>query len=154
MTGISVDYTVGGPVGEGAGPTEMATDIAAAVDANGDFDAIAEGATVFADNAADGPTTDLTDGNTGFVFAVTQQGSDAGDTIPVEAFCTIDNRLGIRSEVDFLSFSIANGTGGIIGPAGIIPGPRLSTPARVANDGRNSATNFVSKKKRNNPLNG
>ena len=154
LTGISVSYTVGGDVTQGAEPSVIAAAIASAVDANGDFDVIAEGATVFADNAADGPTTDLTDGDTGFVFTVTQQGADASDTIPVEAFCTLDGRLGFRSEVDFLSFSIANGTGGIIGPAGIIPGPRLSTPARVANDGRNAATNYVSKKKRNNPLDG
>jgi len=154
LTGIPVAYDVGGDVTQGAEPSVIATDIAAAIDANGDFDVIAEGATVFVDNAADGPTTDLTDGDTGFVFTVTQQGADASDTIPVEAFCTIDGRLGFRSEVDFLSFSIANGTGGIIGPAGIIPGPRLSTPASVANKGRNAATNFVSKKKRNNPLDG
>ncbi len=152
LTGIPVSYTVGGDVTQGAGPAVIATDIKDAILGNADFGATVEGQTVFVTNAADGPTTDLTDGDTGFIFTVTQQGADTSDSIPVQAFCTIDNRLGFRSQEDFLTFTVNNGTGGIIGPAGIIPGPRLSSPKKVANSGRDSATSYVSKKKRNNPL--
>ena len=95
--------------------------------------------------------SDAADVNTGFFILVTVQGSDgAGDAVPVQAFCEFPGpRLGIRCQEDFITFGISNGSGGIIGPAGIIPGTRLSTPARVADQGRSLSLNHFAGTRRN-----
>ena len=66
----------------------------------------------------------------------------------VQAFCIQPgNRIGIRAQVPFLTFEINNGSGGIVGPAGMVPGERSSTPKRVSDEGRNAAVgNYVGKR--------
>lgn len=124
--------------------------VATAVGGNADFGASGT-TTVTITNAATGVTTDAADVDTGFGVSVTQQGSGgSGDAVPVQAFCEFPGpRLGIRGQEDFLTFELANGSGGIIGPAGIIPGTRLSTPARVADQGRNLSLNHFAGTRRN-----
>jgi len=68
----------------------------------------------------------------------------------VQAVCVQPgNRLGFRASDDFVSFEISNGAGGIIGPGGVIPGTRLSAPARVADQGRNLSLNHFAGTPRN-----
>ena len=103
-----------------------------------------------------GNVTDPVDGAvaTGATIATTVQGVDpAGGTAAVEAFCIQPgNRIGFRATSDFVTFELANGTGGIIGPAGVIPGTYLSTPARVADQGRDLSLNNFSGSRRNSVL--
>jgi hypothetical protein len=93
--------------------------------------------------ASVGNVTDPVDGavSTGATIATTVQGVDpVAGTAPVEAYCIQPGgRLGFRGTSDFITMDIANGSGGIIGPAGIIPGVRRSTPARVSDQGRDLA---------------
>jgi len=88
---------------------------------------------------------------TGAIIGTTVQGVDpVAGTAPMEAFCIHPgNRIGFRGTDDFVTFAVANGSGGIIGPAGIIPGVRLSTPARVADQGRNLSLNHFAGTRRN-----
>jgi len=95
-----------------------------------------------------GNVTDPVDGAvaTGATIITTTQGAaPVGGSSDVEAYCIQPGfRLGFRGTVAFTTFALANGSGGIIGPAGIIPGTRLNTPARVADQGRNlSLGNFA-----------
>jgi len=130
-TGIPVVYAVNDAF------STIATKVKNAIDANGDFSAGEEG-TITITAAATGPTTDAADVDTGFAIAVTVQGADAiGGVSSVEVYCEQPGpRLAIRATEDFVTFELANGTGGVIGPAGIIPGERSSKPKQVADQGR------------------
>lgn len=151
----SVDPAPGGttglPVPYAVNDTDAAIGgaIATAVGGNADFSASGT-TTVTITTAATGVTTDASDGDTGFGISVTQQGS-AGSAggIDIQAYKTADMQLGFRAQADFLTFAISNGAGGIIGPAGIIPGTYLSTPARVADQGRTLSLNHFAGTRRN-----
>lgn len=146
-TGIAATYAVGDAA------ATVGAAVASAVGGNADFSASGT-TTVTITAAATGVTTDAADVSTGFAISVTVQGSaGSGDAVPVQAFCEFPGpRLGIRAQEDFITFELANGSGGIIGPAGIIPGTYLSTPARVADQGRDLSLNHFAGTRRNTEL--
>ena len=100
--------------------SEIGSALRIAIGANADFSTEGVGTDVEISNAAVGATTDASDVDTGLTLTVDVQGSDViGDAIGVTAFKTINNKLAFRSQVDFLAFEVADGGGGVLGPAGI-----------------------------------
>jgi hypothetical protein len=126
----------------------------AAIGGLGDFGASDEGSLVTVTNAATGDTTDAADVDTGFAITTTVQGAAAiGDCCPITAFCEFPGpRLGFRTQEPFVNFIISNAGGGIIGPAGIIPGPRSSKPKQVSQQGRDLSLGNFAGARRSNPL--
>jgi len=140
----SVDPAIGGRTGI---PVALAADLSdgeiggailAAVGANADFFTEGAGVSSEINNVVAGVTTDSADTDSGLGISTTRQGTaSSGDAVPVTAICIQPgNKLGFRGQEDFLTFTIANGSGGIVGPAGIIPGTRSSKPKIVADQGR------------------
>ena len=142
-TGISVAYAIGEAGSEIDNPTSLAISGAGGdfTSESGTFTPGGSLGSVTVTNTATGSTTDAADVDSGVSVSVATQGTDGAGAVPVQAFKTNDNRLGFRATTDFLSFEISNGSGGVIGPAGIIPGPRRSKPAQVSDEGRDAATN-------------
>lgn len=142
-------------VSAGLSDGEIGSALRSAVGGNADFSTEGAGFVSEINTVVNGVATDSADVDTGFTsITTTRQGvDDIGDAVAVQAFCIQPgNRLGFRGQEPFVTFDLSNGTGGIIGPAGIIPGPRLSTPARVANQGRNNALGSFAGARRPNPL--
>jgi hypothetical protein len=142
-------------VAAGLSDGEIGFALRAAVGANPDFSTEGAGFDSEINTVVNGVATDSADVDTGFTsITTTRQGvDDIGDAVAVQAFCQLPGpRLGFRGQEDFVTFDLSNGTGGIIGPAGIIPGPRLSTPKKVADRGRNNALGNFAGARRPNPL--
>lgn len=60
----------------------VATALAAAIDANANFDAYSDSAVVTMHNAASGDVVDIADGDASLTYAVTQEGLAAGENLP------------------------------------------------------------------------
>ena len=145
LTGIPISVAAGESSGE------IGANTRSFIGANPDFSTEGGGTDVEITNAAVGVTTDAMDVDSTVSVTTVTQGVDAGgDVVPVTAVCVQPgNRIAIRSQEDFLTFSLSNGGGGIIGPGGVIPGERQSTPKRVAEQGRDAAiTLFVGKQRK------
>jgi hypothetical protein len=122
------------------GATDLGNKIATAINNNADFTATDALSVVTVTNATTGSATDATAATSGFTILVTNQGVD----IFINVVCIQpDNRISIVSQAEFDTFTLANGTGGIIGPGGVIPGEYPSTPKRVADEGRNASINNI-----------
>jgi hypothetical protein len=142
-------------VAAGLSDGEIGTVLRATVGANPDFFTEGAGFDSEINTVVNGVTTDSADVDTGFTsISTTRQGvDDILDAVAVQAFCTLPGpRLGFRGQEEFVTFDLANGTGGIIGPAGIIPGPRLSSVKKVADEGRDLSLNHFGATIRPNPL--
>jgi hypothetical protein len=137
-------------VSAGDADTEIRSTTSTAFSLHGDFSSeFGVGTSINISNIVAGDTTDAADVDTALPITVTTQGTDSvGDAVGVQAFCVQPgNRIGIRAQVPFLTFEINNGSGGIVGPAGMVPGERSSTPKRVSDEGRNAAVgNYVGKR--------
>ncbi len=153
----AVDPAIGGRtaipvvVAAGLADSEIGSLIRSTVGANADF--FTEGAVNSSEinNAANGVTTDSADTDSGLGVSTTRQGVDTvTDAFPITAICIQPgNKLGFRAQEDFLTFTLANGGGGIIGPAGIIPGARASKPKQVADQGRDLSLGHMAGTRRN-----
>ena len=147
----AVDPAIGGrtaiPVSLAAGlaDSEIGSLIRSTVGANADFFTEGVGNSSEINNADNGVTTDSADTDSGLGVSTTRQGVDTvSDAFPITAICIQPgNKLGFRAQEDFLTFTLANGGGGIIGPAGIIPGARASKPKQVADQGRDLSLGHI-----------
>lgn len=69
----------------------------------------------------------------------------AGGTVaPIIPFKTATGTLGFKTPDAnaFVNYTVSDGSGGILKPAGIIPGEYFSTPLKVANDHRDDAIDY------------
>ena len=70
---------------------------------------------------------------------------------PIEVYKTVDNRIAFRTieKNTFVSYTIEEGSGGLLTTAGIVPGKYFSTPKKVAEDKRDNAMNYFVTSKKN-----
>jgi hypothetical protein len=125
----------------GSADSEIGSAIRFTVGENADFFVEGAGNSTELNTVVNGVTTDSADTDSGLGVSTTRQGVDnVIDAFPITAICIQPgNKLGFRAQEEFLTFTLANGGGGIIGPAGIIPGERSSKPKQVSDQGRDLA---------------
>ena len=126
-TTITVSYTPGNTA------SEVASEVSTAVGAIGDFSTEFSVATVEITNTETGVAPDGSAENSLFTVATPTQGAGIGS---VEAFKNAVGKIGFRNVAGFgnISFTLADGSGGILGPAGIIAGGTLARPEVVSAD--------------------
>jgi len=126
-TTVTVSYSPGDSA------AEVASDVSTAVGAIGDFSTEFSIATVEITNTETGVAPDGSAENSLFTVATPTQGAGIGS---VEAFKTPLNKIGFRNVAGFgnISFTLADGSGGILGPAGVIAGGTFARPEVVSAD--------------------
>lgn len=146
---IVVDYTIGGSANVIAG------EVRAAIAAQAGSVFVITGATnqIIVTNAVGGNVTDATEGTTGWAAPSITDGVD-GTPVGVEAFKTAGDRLGFRNVQgsEDTPFTLADGTGGVLGPAGLVAGDFITRKAAVANIARDRSLTVYSGQKRNSAL--
>jgi hypothetical protein len=132
------------PVGSTA--DAVATAVAAAIDAVGNFNASAVANVVTVTNDDPGTADDAIDFNTGFSFDVTTQGVSEDAVV---FFVTSDGRLAIRNGVghENTSFTLIDGTPSVLQAAGISPVVTVqSKPEEVSEQARDrTISRFVTR---------
>jgi len=135
---VTVAYTPGDLA------ADVAADVRAAITAQAGavFSVGGAGASIVVTNVLEGDATDATEGTTGWAAPVITDGGPGAGPIEVEAYKTIDGRLGFRntSGNEGVAFTLADGTGaGVLAAAGLSAGTVRSKKEEVANDARDSA---------------
>lgn len=134
---IVVSYTPGDVA------ADVAADVRAAITAQAGaiFSVGGAGAAIEVTNILEGDATDATEGTTGWAAPAITDGGPGAGPIEVQAYKTIDGKLGFRNTAgnEGTAFTLADGGGGILAAAGLSAGTIRSKKEDVANGARDDA---------------